>query len=121
MDAQDFENVVRQTLDTLPEQFRKQLDNVQVVIEDRPQDKSILQKLRQSHQLLLGLYHGVPKTRRFGYGNLPDKISIYREPILQIALDEEDAKRIIKDTVLHELGHHFGLSDEDLERIRKHH
>lgn len=110
-----FEQVVRDTIKKLPREFRLQLDNVQIVIEDWPGDTVPA----YTQGLLLGLYQGVPKTKRFAYANLPDKITLFKEAILHMAHDETDAKRIIRDTVLHELGHHFGLSDEELRRVRK--
>ncbi|HVA96699.1 MAG TPA: metallopeptidase family protein, partial [Candidatus Acidoferrales bacterium] len=90
-------------------EFLSQLDNVEIVIEDMPPDPA-----------LLGLYHGVPKTGRgIGYFALPDKITIYKEPLLRISRNDEEAKENIRSTVLHEIGHHFGLSDEELYKIKK--
>src|SRR6266480_3940741 len=109
MTNEEFEKVVRQTIQSLPKEFLIQLDNVEVVIEDYP----------PHNEPLLGLYRGVPKTGRIGYFALPDKITIYKEPLLRISRDEEEAKENIKNTVLHEIGHHFGLSDEELYKIKK--
>ena len=104
----DFEQIVRQTIKSLPKKFLTQLDNVEIVIEEIPPNPS-----------LLGLYRGVPKTGRgFGYFALPDKITIYKEPLLRISRNDEEAKENIRDTVLHEIGHHFGLSDEELKKIK---
>lgn len=111
MTDNEFEKIVRETLDELPVEFKRQLDNVEVVIEDFFTDTNGNRDLH-----LLGLYHGVPKTERNSYLQLPDKISIYKFPILMVSKDTHDAKKRIKATVLHELGHHFGLSDEDLEK-----
>ena len=108
MTDEDFENVVRQTIKTLPEAFLTQLDNVEIVIEEKP-----------TNPALLGLYRGVPKPDRYFYSALPDKITIYKEPLLQISRTEEEAKENIKNTVLHEIGHHFGLTDEELTKIKK--
>jgi len=108
MTNEEFEDIVRQTIDDLPPEFKSQLDNVEVIIEDG-----------ESDPYLLGLYHGIPKTERYSYSALPDTITIFKEPILRIAADLKDAKRIIRSTVLHEIGHHFGLSDEQLRRIEK--
>jgi predicted Zn-dependent protease with MMP-like domain len=108
MTDEDFEQIVRQTITSLPNEFLKQLDNVEILIEERPSNPS-----------LLGLYHGVPKINRgIGYFALPDKITIYKEPLLRISHNEEEAKENIRDTVLHEIGHHFGLSDEELYKIK---
>ena len=109
MSDEAFEQFIRATIQSLPQQFLSQLDNVEIVIEEKPPDPH-----------LLGLYHGIPKTRRgIGYFALPDKITIYKEPLLQISRNEEEAKAHIRDTVLHEIGHHFGLSDEELYKIKK--
>ena len=113
MQDEDFETVVRQSLDELPDEFISQLDNVEVVIEDWPLDSN-----GNQHAQLLGLYHGVPKTARNNLTLLPDKITIYKGPLLLISHSVEEAKRNIKETVLHELGHHFGLSDKELARIK---
>lgn len=109
MTDEAFEQIVRQTIASLPEEFLTQLDNVEVVVEDQP-----------ANPALLGLYRGVPKTNRgFGYFALPDKITIYKEPLLRISPDEASIKKNIRNTVLHEIGHHFGLSDEELYKLKK--
>ena len=108
MTDEAFEQVVRDTIQSLPKEFLQQLDNVEIVIEDVP----------PPHLPLLGLYQGVPKTRRLSYSSLPDKITIYKQPLLRMSENDEEAKENIKNTVLHEIGHHFGLSDEELYRIK---
>ena len=115
MQDEDFEKVVTESINELPTEFKSQMDNVEIVIEDWPVNAQ-----GKPYAGLLGLYHGVPKTERNTFPALPDKITIYKEPILLISKNIEEAKKNIKDTVLHELGHHFGLSDEDLERINRH-
>jgi predicted Zn-dependent protease with MMP-like domain len=109
MTDEEFEQIVRTTVQSIPKEFLMQLDNVEIVIEDTPPPQLPL----------LGLYRGVPKTKRMSYSALPDKITIYKQPLMQISRTEEEAKKNIRDTVLHEIGHHFGLSDEELERIKK--
>jgi predicted Zn-dependent protease with MMP-like domain len=109
MTDEAFEQIVRAAIQSLPPEFLTQLDNVEVVIEDIPPHNAPL----------LGLYRGVPKTGRFGYFALPDKITIYREPLLQISRNEDEAKINIRNTVIHEIGHHFGLSDEELDKLKK--
>jgi predicted Zn-dependent protease with MMP-like domain len=109
MTDEEFEQVVRATIKSLPKEFLIQLDNLEIVIEERPPYPS-----------LLGLYRGVPKTGRgLGYFALPDKITIYKEPLLRISANEKEAKKNIKNTVLHEIGHHFGLSDKELYKLKK--
>ncbi len=107
MTDEEFEQIVRQAIQSLPKEFLTQLDNVEIVIED------------ELNSSLLGLYRGVPKTNRYSYSSLPDKITIYKMPLLRISHSVEEAKDNIKNTVLHEIGHHFGLSDEELYKIKK--
>ena len=106
----DFEHVVLETLDSLPTELRDRISNVEVVVEDEPPDG----------QPLLGLYQGVPLTRRgSGYsGALPDKITIYRAPLERLYGHDVDALREqIRHVVLHEIAHHFGISDARLVEI----
>lgn len=108
MNNTDFAQVVSQTLAELPEEFKSQLDNVEVVIDNETVNPS-----------LLGLYHGVPKTERYSYFALPDKITIYKKAIETIATTPEEIKKEIRETVLHEIGHHFGLDDIELDALKK--
>jgi predicted Zn-dependent protease with MMP-like domain len=106
----DFEQVIQEALDSLPRDLRNQISNVEIVVEDEP----------APGQRLLGLYQGVPLTRRgINYsGALPDKITIYRGPLERIY--GHDANLLagqIKRVVLHEVAHHFGISDERLVEI----
>jgi predicted Zn-dependent protease with MMP-like domain len=106
----DFPNAIAAALDSLPDDLRERLSNVEIVLEEEP----------PPGQPLLGLYQGIPLTRRTsGYsGALPDKISIYRGPLERLyghddALLETQVKRV----VLHEIAHHFGISDERLVEL----
>ncbi|MBI2011943.1 metallopeptidase family protein [Candidatus Daviesbacteria bacterium] len=92
------------------------MENVDIVVEDWPGDEEVKGK-----GLLYGLYRGVPKTKRGNYysGVLPDKITIFAGPILTTSKDLKEAREKIKDTVLHEIGHHFGLSDKQIYRAIK--
>jgi len=116
METSEFERLVTDALETLPAFFREKLDNVEVVVEDWPSPD--LSKGR----LLLGLYHGVPKTNRgAGYSFvLPDKITIFKGPIEIFSKgNTESIKEIVIDTVQHEIAHHFGISDERLRELKK--
>jgi predicted Zn-dependent protease with MMP-like domain len=109
MDGQ-FEEYVQDALDSLPSDLRERMSNVEVVVEDEP----------APGQRLLGLYQGVPLTRRTSnYGAvLPDKITIYSGPITRLySHDPEALRRQVRRVVLHELAHHFGISDERLLEI----
>jgi predicted Zn-dependent protease with MMP-like domain len=108
--APDFERIIRETLDSLPPELRSRISNVDILVEDEP----------PPGQRLLGLYQGVPLTRRgSGYsGALPDKITIYRGPLQRLSGGDADAlRRQIRHVVLHELAHHFGISDRRLIEI----
>jgi predicted Zn-dependent protease with MMP-like domain len=105
-----FHELVAEALDELPGWVRERLDNVEVVVEDRP----------PAGQHLLGLYEGIPLTERgSGYTwTLPDRITLYRDPLERVAGPGEGAlKRVITDTVIHEVAHFFGISDERLEEL----
>ncbi len=115
MTTAEFEKIVREAISEIPQELQTQIDNVEIVIEDWPSKEQLGDY--QSPYDLLGLYHGIPKTERANYSSLPDKISLFKEPILSLSTDEEKMKHHIRETILHELGHHFGLSDEELEEI----
>jgi predicted Zn-dependent protease with MMP-like domain len=106
--ASEFERLVRNAIEALPERFRKRLDNVEIVIEDSP-----------GNDRLLGHYHGVPLLNRgSGYtGFLPDKITIYRLPLERRARTPEELAEQVRVTVWHEIAHHFGISDDRLKEL----
>jgi predicted Zn-dependent protease with MMP-like domain len=106
----DFETVIQEALDAMPRDLRDQISNVEILVEDEP----------PPGQRLLGLYQGVPLTRRgINYsGALPDKITIYRGPLDRLYGHDADLLTSqIKRVVLHEVAHHFGISDERLVEI----
>jgi predicted Zn-dependent protease with MMP-like domain len=104
---------------SLPPELLERVHNVTIVVEKRPtpEDRRVA-GLRRG-QTLLGLYHGVPLTRRGEYYNLvpPDRISIYQEPIEQICSTDDEVREQVRKTVLHELGHYFGIDDDRLEEL----
>ena len=111
-----FEELVADALDSLPEEIAAAMENVEVVVEDEPSPGD-LARLPRGHTLL-GLYHGVPLTNRYGYGNtMPDKISIFRGPITRVARTREAIREQVRRTVIHEVAHHFGISDERLHEL----
>jgi predicted Zn-dependent protease with MMP-like domain len=105
-----FERLVAEALDNLPSWVHQRLDNVEVLLEDEPPD---------GEPELLGLYEGIPLTQRgLDYaGVLPDRITLYRRPIEREAGDDEDVKRVVAETVVHEVAHFFGISDERLHEL----
>lgn len=119
MSADLFAQLVAQALDDLPAEFHEQLRNVDVVVEEWP-DLETLRRAGVKHPAqLLGFYHGVPQTRRtHAYAlTLPDKISIYRQPILRRCQTWDEVSALVRHVVLHEIAHHFGISDDRLREI----
>jgi predicted Zn-dependent protease with MMP-like domain len=114
---EEFEALVADALNDLPEEIRDWLDNVAVVVADEPTPGQLARSGLGPHDLLLGLYQGVPKTRRgVTYGEvLPDKILIFQRPIEQVCRTPEQVREQVRRTVLHEIGHHFGMDEEQLD------
>jgi predicted Zn-dependent protease with MMP-like domain len=114
-----FEALVERALRTLPRAFRDRIANVAVVVEDWADEATLAEMDIEPPDTLYGLYRGVDLTRRdTTYGNvLPDTITIYQGPIEEDCADEEEMADVVRETVLHELGHYFGLDDETIERI----
>ena len=108
--ADEFERLVIDELDALPDEMIDGLENVVFVTEDRPEDGSLD---------LLGLYDGVALTERgqYGFGELPDRIILYREPLLAIAQSLDELKDEIHVTLVHEIAHFYGLDDDQLHKL----
>ncbi len=115
----EFEQLVAEVLDALPEDIARYLDNVEVVVAWAPTLDQLRRTGLRPGQTLLGLYEGIPLTRRgVHYGLvLPDKITIFQGPIQQMAYSREDLRRLVRRTVLHELAHHFGINDDRLQEL----
>ncbi|MFN2594415.1 MAG: metallopeptidase family protein [Actinomycetota bacterium] len=112
----EFEELVADALDSLPEEFAARMENVEVVVEPEP-PAELLAGLGP-HRTLLGLYHGIPLTRRGNYGNvLPDKISIYEGPITRLFRTPDAIREQVRKTVVHEIAHHFGIDDPRLREL----
>jgi predicted Zn-dependent protease with MMP-like domain len=112
----EFERLVEEALSMLPPNFASLLDNVLIVVEEEPTDED-LDALEDGGDELLGIYRGVALTRRTHdmLPMLPDQIAIFRGPINRITRTRGEAVAEIRDTVIHELGHYFGLDDDDME------
>ncbi len=109
-----FARLVRRALDDLPPQFRDRMRNIEVVVDDEPSEE---QRPRDGGELL-GLYEGVPLTGRGAMEPyVPDRISIFRGPIERMASSPHKQAEIVRDTVVHEIAHHFGISDERLREL----
>jgi len=120
MDITEFERIVNEALETLPKEFAEKLENVGIVVEVAPSYYQLRKMKIPPNGLLFGLYEGVPRTKRGHYsGVLPDKITIFMNSILYVSHSLEDVKEKVRDVVIHEIGHHFGLSDEELYRSKR--
>lgn len=121
MDLSAFADLVSEALESLPEEFLEKLENVQVDIEEWPERQDLIDAGLSpgSKYSLLGLYHGVPMTERGAfYMALPDRISIYQKPIEAVAgPDENDIREQVRRTVVHEIAHYYGISDERLDEL----
>ena len=116
VERDEFESLVARALDELPKEFSRLLENVAVVVEDEPTEEDLLSVgLDPSRDDLLGLYQGMPQpTRDVFYSSLPDRIVIYRLPILAMCTSRRRVVEEIRQTLIHELGHHFGLEDREM-------
>jgi predicted Zn-dependent protease with MMP-like domain len=116
-----FERIVAKAIDALPEAFLKKLDNVAVVIEEAPSAEQLRENGIEDGGSLYGLYEGIAQPDRSeGYTFvLPDKITVFRRPILEDCETEEDVRHEVQHTIVHEIAHHFGISDERLEELGK--
>ena len=119
MEYNQFESIVLKAIEALPDEFKDKLENVDIVIEDWPSAEQLRRlKIRHRSQLL-GLYEGIPHTRRSrGYNLvLPDKITIFKKPIEMKCRSERDIETEVGSVVRHEIAHHFGTGEETLREI----
>ena len=121
MTREKFEQLVEEALREIPKRFRKAMHNVAVVVEQEPAPDVLDELEIPPGDTLLGLYQGTPLTERsWGHGNsLPDRISIYQGPIEDACDDEDEIRDCIAETVIHEFGHYFGMSEEQIEEIEE--
>lgn len=114
----EFEAVVREALDGLPPQFAEMLRNIVVVVEEEPDDEDldVLGDDVEPDTELLGIFRGIPLTERSWseVAPLPDQVAIFRGPILRVVESKAEAIEEIQETVIHELGHYFGLDDHEM-------
>jgi predicted Zn-dependent protease with MMP-like domain len=115
---EDFERMAEEAVGSLPEVFREAMHNVRIVVENAPGNQLHRKSGYRSSNLLLGLYQGVPLSRRGpDYGTwpvLPDTITIFRENILAVASGPGEVYKVVRDTLIHEIGHHFGMSEREI-------
>lgn len=121
MKRQRFERLVARALDSLPKRFRDHLSNVAVVVEDEPSEELLEEMEVPPGDTLFGLYHGTPLTERpWAFGNvLPDHIVIFQRPNEEGCATEDEVVTNIGETLIHEVGHYFGLDEEEIEEIEE--
>ena len=119
MEREEFEAVVAEAANNLPEAFRDQIANLEFSVEEWANGADYARTGTPSNAWLLGVYRGVPLTKRGGYYNmtLPDTIVVFRQPLQRIARDEADLRERIRHVVRHEVAHYFGISDDRLREI----
>ncbi len=118
MKREDFVKVADEALDSLPEQFRSRIQNVAILVEDFPPNQKPPQP-GQQRRLLLGIFHGVPATRKsvFDVSMGPAHIVLYQKNIEAVCRSEAEVRYQIRQTLLHELGHYFGMTEEQLRDV----
>jgi predicted Zn-dependent protease with MMP-like domain len=116
-----FLALVREALADIPAEFRDALDNIAIVVEDEPTLEQLHEVDLEPPETLLGLYEGTPLPERaWAHGNvLPDKVTLFQGPIEDASDDEDDVVVAIGETLIHEIGHYFGLSEEEIEEIEE--
>jgi predicted Zn-dependent protease with MMP-like domain len=121
MDRAKFEQLVADALRTIPSRFRRAMSNLAIVVEDEPPPDLLRELEIEPPDTLFGLYQGIPLTARgWQYGNaLPDRILLFQGPHEREAEDEEDLVASVAETLIHEIGHYFGLSEEEIEHIEE--
>jgi len=120
MNQEEFEKAVEQGIKAVPEKFLKKLKNVDICIEDEPSFQQ-MEKIRdRKGSLIFGLYEGIPLTKRTHYAQvLPDKITIFKKSIERVSCSKEKIGEIVKNTVWHEIAHHFGMDEKQVRSAEK--
>lgn len=119
--ADQFQALVDEAVASLPDQFREAMVNIAIVIEDEPTAAQLAEVEVKPPDTIYGLYEGIPlPERQWAHGNvLPDRITLFRVPILEDSLDDDDVVVGIGETLIHEVGHYFGLSEEEIMEIEE--
>ena len=116
--AREFEKLVEDGLALIPDEIRSRINNVQIVIEDEPGNELLAELGVPPEETLFGLYTGVPLTERTSeYSALPDRIIIFRRPLIEEFDDPPAIRREVARTIIHEVAHHFGIDDERLAEL----
>lgn len=121
MTRAEFERLVLEAVTLIPRRFRREIKNLALVVESEPSPELLEEMEIEPPDTLYGLYQGTPLTERtWGYGNtLPDRIVIFQRPIEEDCEDEDEIRAVIGETLIHEVGHYFGLSEEEIEEIEE--
>ena len=121
VERETFEELVRQAVATLPEEIAERMSNVDVEVQEQPTEQQLRSLGVPSGRTLLGLYQGIPLTRRTSGYNLvsPDRIIIFQRPLELTSRGDDDLVKRVRDTVVHEIAHHFGISDERLQEMER--
>lgn len=121
MNRDVFLRFVDEALASIPAEFRDAMTNIAIVVEDDPSDRQMADAGVDPPDTLLGLYEGIPLTERgWAHGNAaPDKITLFQGPIEDVSEDDDDLVVAIGETLIHEVGHYFGLSEEEIEAIEE--
>jgi len=116
-----FEQLVAEAIELIPARFRREMQNIAVVVEDEPGAELLEEMEIEPPDSLYGLYQGTPLPERtWGYGNtLPDRVTLFRNVIEEDCETEDDVRDCIAETLIHEVGHYFGLSEEEIEEIEE--
>ena len=121
MTRAQFERLVVEAITLIPKRFRREMRNLAIVVEDHPSRELLAEMEIEPPDSLYGLYQGTPLPERtWTHGNaLPDRITLYRQPIEAECDDEDEVRAVIGETLIHEVGHYFGLSEEEIEEIEE--
>jgi len=121
MTRAEFERLVVEAITLIPRRFRREMKNLALVVEDEPSAELLEEMEIEPPDSLYGLYQGTPLPERtWGFGNnLPDRITLFQRPIEKDCGDEDDVRAVIGETLIHEVGHYFGLSEDEIEDIER--
>jgi predicted Zn-dependent protease with MMP-like domain len=116
-----FERLVAEAVTLIPLRFRREMKNLALVVEDEPSPATLQEMEIEPPDSLYGLYQGTPLTERtWGWGNnLPDQITLFQKPIEEDCEDDDEVRAVIGETLIHEVGHYFGLSEAEIEEIEE--
>ena len=121
MTREHFRRLVVEAVALIPKRFRREMKNLALVVEDEPAPELLAEMEIDPPDSLYGLYHGTPLPERtWAFGNtLPDRITLYQRPIEEDCDDEDEIRAVIGETLIHEVGHYFGMSEEEIEEIEE--